>query len=172
MLAKVKALPLTDLDCHALYGDIHKKACRSIERCNWFKCTFMVLFVALAFYVFWWIVTFLEHSLKCILSSVMMRWIEGAFLLCILVLNFKVPSHEPLSEGGLLSTLTRVYNNYQCSQLSDPEEKFAEALEQVDQKLPHLLSSCEVSWCYCHWFLLVNRTCFSCVKETFPLNKV
>ena len=34
---------------------------------------FVILFIVLAFYAFWSIVIFLEHSLKCILSSVMMR---------------------------------------------------------------------------------------------------
>lgn len=100
-----------NLDCHAIYGDINKKACRSIES---FLC-------------------FLAHSeFFGILPEV------NSFFS-----NDEVPSHEPLSDGGLLSSLTRAYSNYQCSQLSDPEEKFGEALGQVDQKIPLFLSSCE-----------------------------
>lgn len=56
-----------------------------------------------------------------------------------------MPAHDPLSDGSLLSNITRAYSNYQCSQLSDPEEKFAEALGQVDLKIPQFQSSCEVS---------------------------
>ena len=81
------------------------------------------------------------HSFFC--NDEVSIW--DAFLLCIFILNIKVPSHEHLSEGGLLSTLTRAYSNYQCSQLPDPEDKFSEALDRVEEKLPHLLSSCEVS---------------------------
>ena len=32
MLASLEPFTLVDLDCHAVYGDINKKACRSIER--------------------------------------------------------------------------------------------------------------------------------------------
>ena len=58
----------------------------------------------------------------------------------------KVPSHEALSDGGLLSSITRAYSNYQHSQVADSDENFAGALEQVDQKIPLFQSSCDVSY--------------------------
>ena len=72
--------------------------------------------------------------------------IEVPFLFHTFTFYFKVPTHEALSDGSLLSSISRAYSNYQCSQLADPEEKFAGALEKVDQKISLLLSSCEV--CY------------------------
>lgn len=100
-----------NLECHAVYGDINKKACRSIE-------SFLCFLVHSDFFG-----TLPEvHSFFC---------------------NDEVPSHEPLSDGGLLSNISRAYSNYQCSQLSDPEKEFAEALDRVDQKIPKFQSTCE-----------------------------